>query len=602
MGEVMRVSVSIVIMSNGFLFQHKPFNPNSSVHKIGYRHSRQCLVSMWLPNMLPINLTSACTRKAKSLTLPNMVAGVHSGLVCEEEEEDKVVQREGGYEASFVKQTLPPWGELAIDEDLYIEPEVPIQPESCLKRKASLNVNRVSFLEEMDEETLSKRILVLSRTNKTRSALELFTSMELSGLLPNLHACNSLLSCLLRNELLDDGLRVFECMKRKKLATGHTYSLILKAVSVAEGCSSAIEMFVAMEEESEMRDSFDTIVYNTMISICGKVNNWRETERLWRHIKENGLTGTRVTYCLLVSIFVRCSQHELALDAYNEMIQNKFEPGNDTMHAIIGACSKDGKWDLALNIFQSMLDSGLKPNAVAFNSLINSLGKSGEVELAFRVYNIMKSLGHSPDAYTWNALLGALYRANRHDDALRLYESIKTSQGSQLNSHLYNMALMSCSKLGLWDKALKLLWQLEASGQSVSTASYNLVISACEKARKPEVALQVYEHMVHQKCTPDIFTYLSLIRGCIWGSLWDEVEEILNWAAPDMSLYNAAIQGMCLRGKIELAKKIYTKMRENGLQPDGKTRAMMLQNLQRRKKKQPPRYKTSSKFSYYRCN
>ncbi|XP_021816820.1 pentatricopeptide repeat-containing protein At3g29290 isoform X2 [Prunus avium] len=553
MGEVMRVSVSIVIMSNGFHFQHKPFNPNSSVRKIGYRHSRQCLVSMWLPNMLPINLTSACTRKAKSLTLPNMVAGVQSGLVCEEEEEDKVVQREGGYDASFVKQKLPPWGELAIDEDLDIEPEVPIQPESCLKRKASLNVNRVSFLEEMDEETLSKRILVLSRTNKTRSALELFTSMELS-------------------------------------------------VSVAEGCSSAIEMFVAMEEESEVSDSFDTIVYNTMISICGKVNNWRETERLWRHIKENGLTGSRVTYCLLVSIFVRCGQHELALDAYNEMIQNKFEPGNDTMHAIIGACSKDGKWDLALNIFQSMLDSGLKPNAVAFNALINSLGKAGEVELAFRVYNIMKSLGHSPDAYTWNALLGALYRANRHDDALRLYESIKTSQGSQLNSHLYNMALMSCSKLGLWDKALKLLWQLEASGQSVSTASYNLVISACEKARKPEVALQVYEHMVHQKCTPDTFTYLSLIRGCIWGSLWDEVEEILNWAAPDMSLYNAAIQGMCLRGKIELAKKIYTKMRENGLQPDGKTRAMMLQNLQRRKKKQPPRYKTSSKFSYYRCN
>ncbi|PQM39423.1 hypothetical protein Pyn_14389 [Prunus yedoensis var. nudiflora] len=209
-----------------------------------------------------------------------MVVGVQSGLVCEEEEEDKVVQREG-YEASFVKQTLPPWGELAIDEDLDIEPEVPIQPESCLKEKASLNVNTVSFLEEMDEETLSKRILVLSRTNKTRSALELFTSMELS-------------------------------------------------VSVAESCNSAIEMFVAMEEESEVRDSFDTIVYNTMISICGKVNNWRETERLWRHIKENGLTGTRVTYCLLVSIFVRCGQHELALDAYNEMIQNKFEPGNDT--------------------------------------------------------------------------------------------------------------------------------------------------------------------------------------------------------------------------------------------------------------------------------
>lgn len=580
----MRVSVSIVILSNGF-----PINPTNS----GYRHShkslcvgsslnvtRRCasihnlsLVSMWLPNMMQL--------KAKSISVPNMVLSVQSGLVCEEEDK------------------LPPWGDLAVNKDPDIEPEVAIRPELTLERKAVLNVNRVSFIEEMDEDTLSKRILVLSRTNKTRSALELFASMELSGLLPNLHACNSLLSCLLRNGFLDNGLRVFEFMKRKKLTTGHTYSLILKAVSDAQGCDSAIEMFREMEGENEVRDGFDTIVYNTMISVCGKVNNWRETERLWRHIKENGHTGTRVTYCLLVSIFVRCGEHELALDAYNEMIENKFQPGNDTMQAIIGACSKEGKWDLALNIFQNMLDSGLKPSTIAFNALINSLGKAAEVELAFRICNIMKSMGRSPDAYTWKALLGALYRANRHDDAIKLFESIKNSRNTQLNSHLYNMALMSCSKLGLWEKSLQLLWQLEASELSVSTASYNLVISACEMARKPEVALQVYEHMVHQKCTPDTFTHLSLIRSCIWGSFWEEVEEILNHAAPDASLYNAAIQGMSLRGKTELAMKLYTKMRNSGLQPDGKTRAVMLQNLRRpRKKQQPSRYRISrSKLS-----
>lgn len=52
--------------------------------------------------------------------------------------------------------------------------------------------------------------------------------------------------------------------------------------------------------------------------------------------------------------------------------------------------------------------------------------------------------------------------------------------------------------------------------------------------------------------------------------------------APDISLYNAVIQGMCLRGKFESAKKLYTRMRESGLKPDGKTRALMLQNLQRK--------------------
>lgn len=54
---------------------------------------------------------------------------------------------------------------------------------------------------------------------------------------------------------------------------------------------------------------------------------------------------------------------------------------------------------------------------------------------------------------------------------------------------------------------------------------------------------------------------------------------VLQKSAHDASVYNAAIQGMCLRGKTDLAKKLYTKMREIGIQPDGKTRALMLQTL-----------------------
>ncbi|EEF36269.1 pentatricopeptide repeat-containing protein, putative [Ricinus communis] len=190
-----------------------------------------------------------------------------------------------------------------------------------------------------------------------------------------------------------------------------------------------------------------------------------------------------------------------------------------------------------------MLNRGLKPNLTACNALMNSLGKAGEYKLAFKVLEKVKSLGHTPDAYTWNALLNGLYRANQPVDALQLFESIKRGQSSQINEHLYNTALMSCQKVGLWDKALQLLWQLESSGLPVSTTSYNLVIGACETARKPKVALQQ--------------------------------------VAPDVSLYNAVVHGMCLRGKFESAKKLYMKMRRSGLKPDGKTRALMLQNLKR---------------------
>jgi pentatricopeptide repeat protein len=53
----------------------------------------------------------------------------------------------------------------------------------------------------------------------------------------------------------------------------------------------------------------------------------------------------------------------------------------------------------------------------------------------------------------------------------------------------------------------------------------------------------------------------------------------LQEVTPDSSIYNAVIHGLCLRGKIEFAKKVYTKMRRFGLTPDGKTRSFMLQNI-----------------------
>ncbi|KAM7266570.1 hypothetical protein ACFE04_004467 [Oxalis oulophora] len=535
---------------------------------------------------------STCLTSIKPM---NMLLDSRSRVASVDYETLSVNEEEQMYD--FIKIRNPCGGSNISASD--VEPERDCEPKTI--SSVSENEINVHYLEETDEDVLSRRILGLSRSNKVTSSLGLFHSMELAGLRPSVHCCNSLLSCLLRNQRFGHMFRVFESMKKNEIgSTGHTYSLMLKATMHTQGFDAALKLFEGLENKI-----LDVMLYNMMISICAKVDNWVEARGVWTRMKENGEIGTQVTYNLLICTFVRSGQNELAIDAYHEMLQNGFEPGDDIMQATISACTKEGKWDSALNMFQNMLSKELKPNQVTCNALINSLGKAGKVKLAFKVYGVMSNIGYKPDKYTWNALLGALYRANRHADALELFERIEEEH---LNVHLYNTALMACQKLGLWDKALQLLWKMEAEGLSVPTTSYNVVIGACEVARKPKVSLEVYEHMVHQKCPPDTFTHLSLIRSCIWGSLWTEVEQILNeylnyrkteiWTSevgssekvenrsspevePNASLYNTAIQGMCLRGEVESAKELYTRMQTFGLKPDGKTGVMMLQNLHR---------------------
>ncbi|KAG2403939.1 Pentatricopeptide repeat-containing protein [Vigna angularis] len=479
------------------------------------------------------------------------------------------------------KKELAPWGEADDGGHLYsrhVETTL-----SASERTGLIMEQGAIFLEEMDENVLSNRIVVLSRTNKIRSAMEYFRSMELSGLSPNIHACNSLVSSLFRNGWYDDCLKVFNFTRAKGITTGHTYSLILMAHAKAHGCDSALRFFRELESECDVEKDFDAIVYNTMVSICRNVDNWYEIEKLWKSMKENGCAGTCVTYRLLINSFVRCDQSDLAFYAYREMVQKGFEPDNNILNAIIGVCAKEGKWDAALSVFKTMLKGELKPNLVACNALINSLGRAGELKQAFQIYNTMKSLDLKPDAYTFNALLSSLNKANRHHKALELFEMIERDQTSQFNIHLYNTVLVSCSKLRLWERAIEILWQMEASGLSNLTMSYNLVIRTCELARKSAIALQVYKHMVHQKCSPNLFTYLSVVRCCVRGNLWENLEEILNQNMPNATLYNAAIQGLCLRCNVNLANKVYTKMLESGLQPDVKTQVLMLRMIRKRK-------------------
>lgn len=513
--------------------------------------------------------------KSVNVDTCKVAMSLESEPVCEE---DKVLlpPQNGDFAEVSAHYMLPTRGSLA-DKELAYQPQ--IDDISMVPGKTrDAGHDKIHYLEERNEKILSERIIKLSRSNKVRSGLALYRSMEFCGLLPNLHACNSLLSCLLRNGRLHDAFKIFDFMKAKETVSGHSYSLILKAIASYRSCDAAMIMFEEAEREDGTKRYLDVVVYNTMIAAFGKVNNWVQAERMWRTLKKNCYVGTVVTYRLLICIFVRSGQNELALDAYKEMLQNGLSPCKDSLEAIIGACVREGQCEMGLSVFHSMINNGQKPSLTSCNALINSLGKAGKVEGSFKVYGLMKSLGHVPDAYSWNALLGALYSSNQHADALRLFESIRKEHKSVLNLHIYNTGLMCCQRLGLWDRALQLLWQMETNGLHVSVMSYNLVISACESARKPKIALQVYERMVQRTISPDTFTLLSLIRSFIWGSLWSKVEDILN-CRPDGSLYNAAIQGMCLRNQGDIARKLYMQMRKIGLKPDGKTRALMLQNL-----------------------
>ena len=94
-----------------------------------------------------------------------------------------------------------------------------------------------------------------------------------------------------------------------------------------------------------------------------------------------------------------------------------------------------------------------------------------------------------------------------------------------------------------------------------------LLVSLLNHSVEPGCSLGAFKSRFHvsfiHECPSDLIKFLNCLQE----------------VAPDSSIYNAVIHGLCLRGKIGLANRVYAKMRSIGLIPDGKTRAFMLQYI-----------------------
>ena len=58
---------------------------------------------------------------------------------------------------------------------------------------------------------------------------------------------------------------------------------------------------------------------------------------------------------------------------------------------------------------------------------------------------------------------------------------------------------------------------MQQQGVVSNAITYNALISACEKGKQPEGALQVFEAMKLQSVVPNAITYSALISACEKG-------------------------------------------------------------------------------------
>jgi len=153
----------------------------------------------------------------------------------------------------------------------------------------------------------------------------------------------------------------------------------------------------------------------------------------------------------------------------------------------------------------------------------------------------------------------------------------------------YNSIISACSKSCKGELALQIYEKMIHDGVMPTSTTYTSAISACGRAGLVDKATGLYKSMASTGCRPNVITFSSLITVCERSARDDLAVKLFNdmlsmGVAPNVVTYNGLLgtHAKCCNWRHALA--VFDEMISKGCTPDGTTYSALISVLSRCKK------------------
>ncbi|KAG8061854.1 hypothetical protein GUJ93_ZPchr0003g17218 [Zizania palustris] len=221
-----------------------------------------------------------------------------------------------------------------------------------------------------------------------------FREMREVGLKPNIFVYNALLEALGKTGKPGLARSLFEEMIAEGVEpNARTLTAVAKIYGRARWGRDALNLWEQMREKKLPADS---ILCNTLLSMCADVGLVSEAEQLFGEMKDPELSDVP-------------------------------KPDKWSYTAMINIYGSDGDADRALELFAEMVESGIEPNIMSYTIVIQCLGKAGRIRDAVEVLQSGIAKGLKPDDRLCGCLLSvvALSSGEETEMVLACLEKVK---------------------------------------------------------------------------------------------------------------------------------------------------------------------------------
>ncbi|XP_026664771.2 pentatricopeptide repeat-containing protein At4g13650 [Phoenix dactylifera] len=461
-------------------------------------------------------------------------------------------------------------------------------------RCGSLRMAEEIFSEMPNHDGVTYNTLISghAQNGNSESAIEIFKEMQLSGFKPDSVTIASLLTAC---------ASIGDIRKGKQLHS-YVFKTGLSSEYIIEG--SLLDLYVkcaAIETAHEFFNTTDrenVVLWNVMLVAYGQMGNLRKSFDLFYQMQVEGVQPNQYTYPSILRTCTYVGALDLGEQIHTLTIKTGFELNVYVSSVLIDMYSKCGQlksarailerltekdvvsWTAmiagyaqhelyveALRTFEEMQIHGIRPDNIGLASAISACAGIKAIEQGLQIHAQACISGYSTDISVGNALINLYARCGRIEEAYSALETVEVKDEISWNGLISGLA-----QSGHCEEALKVFLQMDREGVKASSFTFGSAVSASANMADIKQGKQIHARIIKTGFDSEIEVsnaLVSLYAKC--GSIEDAKMGFFGMSGRNEVSWNAMITGYSQHGCGREALKLFEKMKQEDLKPNGVT-------------------------------
>ncbi|BAT83324.1 hypothetical protein LR48_Vigan03g020200 [Vigna angularis] len=397
---------------------------------------------------------------------------------------------------------------------------------------------------------LEEKLCHLHKCTNLNHVNQIFAQILKANLHHDLFVAPKLIAAFSLCRHLTSAVNVFNQLPHPNV---HLYNSIIRAHANNHSHPSLpFNAFLQMQKSGLFPDNF---TYPSLLKACIDSSSLPLVRMIHAHVEKFGLYGDIFVPNSLIDSYSRCGSS--GLDAAMSLFLVMEDRDVVTWNSMIGGLVRFGELECACKLFDEMPER----DTVSWNTMLDGYTKAGEMEKAFELFERMPER----NVVSWSTMVCGYSKAGDMDMARVLFDRCPGK-----NVVLWTTIIAGYAEKGNAREATELYGKMEEAGLRPDDGFLFSILAACAESGMLELGSRIHASVKKWRfrCSSKVLNaFIDMYAKC--GCL-DAASEVFSgmMAKRDLVSWNSMIQGFALHGHGKKALELFSRMVDEGFEPD----------------------------------